>query len=179
MIKIDVDVVDNDIPLLIGRPTMTEAGNGACDPVTEGWGMIDQEFLVEVEKEVNKGKLWILHLVDEATRYTAAAVIDTKRTEVVVEKIFKIWLAYFGTPKKMHSDNGGEFSSHVMREMHEKLILRQEHNFAFSDTSKLPALDSRINSDVVRENLNAMHKARESYIKAESSEKIMRALKRM
>eukprot|EP00794_Sanderia_malayensis_P006732 gene6732-7490_t len=68
MMKIDVDVVDNDIPLLIGRPTMTKLGMvvdkritsesmdkpklqcGAFDPVTEGWGCDYQEFLVEVEK---------------------------------------------------------------------------------------------------------------------------------
>eukprot|EP00794_Sanderia_malayensis_P000757 gene757-45_t len=167
MIKIDVAVVDNDIPLLIGRPTMTKLGmvvdtknhqglfgttkqekrnkavklHGQFAHVSKEhliWllkdgGCGDQEFLVEVEKdvmsansEVNKGKLWILYLVDEATRYTAPEVIGSKRTEVVMEKIFKIWLTYFGTPKKMHSDNGGEFSSHVMREMHEKLILRQD-----------------------------------------------------
>ena len=71
-------------------------------------------------KEVAKGKVWLLHLVDEATRYTAAAVINSKKTEIVVEKIIQIWFAYFGAPKKMHSDNGGEFSSEVMRDLHEK-----------------------------------------------------------
>ena len=40
--------------------------------------------------------------MDEATKYTAAAVIHTKRKSVVVEKIFQIWFAYFGAPKKMH-----------------------------------------------------------------------------
>lgn len=71
-------------------------------------------------KEVVKGKVWILHLVDEATRYTAASIIETKKTDVVVERIAQIWFAYFGSPKKMHNDNGGEFSSEVMRDLHEK-----------------------------------------------------------
>eukprot|EP00794_Sanderia_malayensis_P021304 gene21304-23381_t len=59
-----------------------------------------------------------------------------------------------------------------------QLVLSRNITLPSVTTSKLPALDSRINSDVVRENLNAMHKARESYIKAESSEKIMRALRK-
>ena len=39
-----------------------------------------------------------------------------------------------------------------------------------------PALVSTTSSDIIRNNLNAIHKARENFIKAESSEKIRRAL---
>ena len=66
-------------------------------------------------------KMWILHLVDSATRYTAAALIRTKRKEVVMEKIMSMWIAYFGSPKKMHNDCGGEFCNDVLDEMHHKL----------------------------------------------------------
>lgn len=59
-------------------------------------------------KEVTKGKLWILHLGESATRYAAAALIQSKKRDVV-EKIFKIWLAYFWTPVKFHSPCGGKF----------------------------------------------------------------------
>ena len=59
-----------------------------------------------------------------------------------------------------------------------QLVLSRNITLPSVTTSKLPALDSRSNSDVVRDNLNAMHKARESYIKAESSERIMRALRK-
>ena len=70
-------------------------------------------------KEVVKGKCWILHLVDNCTRYTAAALISTKKKEVVVKKIFQIWLAYFGSPVKFHSDCGGEFENEVLKELAE------------------------------------------------------------
>ena len=40
-----------------------------------------------------------------------------------------------------------------------------------------PALNPAKNSNLVRENLNALHKARENFVKAESSERIRRALK--
>ena len=43
--------------------------------------------------------------------------------------------------------------------------------------SELPALENRTSSDIVRMNLNSMHRARENFIKAESSERIQRALR--
>lgn len=194
-------------------------------------------------KEVTKGKVWILHLIDEATRYTAAAVIYRKKTVVVVEKILQIWIAYFGAPEKMHSDNGGEFSSEVMRDMHNKfnietsttpgeapysngtvernnallyettmktkedekcsletalawavsaknslqnrsgfspnqLVLSRNGNFPSIDSNKIPAMEPNTSSDVVRENLNALHSARKNYIIAESSDRIKRAMRK-
>eukprot|EP00794_Sanderia_malayensis_P000758 gene758-46_t len=62
---------------------------------------------------------------------------------------------------------GKEFPSELFRILTKSVGFFKEHNFAFSD-----------NSGVVGENLNAMHKARESYNIAESSEKIMRALRK-
>ena len=66
-------------------------------------------------------KTWILHLIDSATRYTAATLIKTKKKEVVMERIMAIWIAYFGAPKKFHNDCGGEFCNEVLEEMHHKL----------------------------------------------------------
>jgi hypothetical protein len=68
-------------------------------------------------KEVIKGKLWILHLIDSATRYTAATLINTKKKDVVVYQICRIWLSYFGSPRKIHSDCGGEFVNSVFLEL--------------------------------------------------------------
>ena len=52
-------------------------------------------------------------MVDIVTSYTAAVIIDRKKKIIVVGRIFKIWLAFFGAPKKFHSDCGGEFVNHV------------------------------------------------------------------
>ena len=193
-------------------------------------------------KEIHKGKLWILHLVDNATRYTAATLITSKRKEVIVKKIFQIWLSYFGSPETFHSDCGGEFDNEVFREMSEtfgvkisttpgespfsngivergntmlyetmmktredskcsmetalawavcaknclqnvngyspnQLVLGRNVNLPSVAHDKLPALENPTSSDLVRENLNTMHKARENFIKSEASERIKRALK--
>ena len=63
----------------------------------------------------------ILHLIDNATRYSAAAVIPCKTKEVIIENIFKHWISIFGCPKKFLSDNGGEFNNELFRNMAELL----------------------------------------------------------
>ena len=60
-------------------------------------------------------------MVDHATRYSAAAIISSKQKEVIIDKIFKHWIAIFGTPNLFLSNNGGEFNNELFREMGEQL----------------------------------------------------------
>ena len=94
-------------------------------------------------KEIVKGKEWILHLEDMATCYTAAAIIHNKRKETITRKIFQIWLAYFGSPVKFHSDCGREFDNDVFREMNESFNI---------ETSMTPGESPYSNGKVERAN---------------------------
>ena len=67
-----------------------------------------------------KGKL-ILHLIDHATRLSAAIFVPSKHKEKIISAIFKIWISVFGPPSKYFSDNGGEFSNDDFNEMCESL----------------------------------------------------------
>ena len=60
---------------------------------------------------------WILHLIDHVSRYSAAALIKSKRKEVIIEHIFKIWISVSGPPSSYFSDNGGEFNNEEFCEM--------------------------------------------------------------
>ena len=44
-----------------------------------------------------------------------------KRKEVIIDKIFKHWIALFGTSNLFLSGNGGEFNNYVFREIGEQL----------------------------------------------------------
>ena len=72
-------------------------------------------------KEFHHNKIWILHMIDATTRYSAARLIKTKRKEEIIRNIFDMWIAYFGKPGRLMSDNGGKFSNDVYREASEKL----------------------------------------------------------
>ena len=193
-------------------------------------------------KEHIHNKSWILHLIDSATKYSAACLVPSKQKDVIVGSIHKIWFSYFGFPGKFLSDNGGEFSNDSFREMCEKLNIEstttaaespfsngivERHNLILAEamvktledvrcdpdvalawavcaknalqnnggfspnqlvfgrnintpsvlTDNPPALSSVTSSDIIRNNLNAMHSARKNYMAAEASEKIRRALR--
>ena len=72
-------------------------------------------------KEYVHNESWNFHIMYSATRYSAACLIRTKHQDEIVRNIYKMWIAYFGAPKKFLSDNGGEFSNDKYREMNEKL----------------------------------------------------------
>ena len=56
-------------------------------------------------------------------------------------------------------------------------VFGQNPNFPNVLTDSLPALEGVTCSQTIASNLNAMHKAREAFIQAESSKKIRRALR--
>ena len=58
-----------------------------------------------------------LHIIGHATRFSTAAVIRSKEKEDIIDKIFKHWVALFGCPRKVLSDNGGEFNNELFRDM--------------------------------------------------------------
>ena len=62
---------------------------------------------------------YILHMVDHATRYSAAAIVSSKQKKVI-DKIFKHWIAIFGTPNLFLSDKE-EFNNELFREMGKQL----------------------------------------------------------
>ena len=41
---------------------------------------------------------YIMHLLDHAARFSAAAIIYSKRKEVIIDKLFKHWIALLSTP---------------------------------------------------------------------------------
>ena len=67
------------------------------------------------------GKHQFLHLIDNSTPYSAAAIIKSKNEEVIVENIFTHWIAVFGCPKTFLSDNGGELNNSLFHDMAELL----------------------------------------------------------
>ena len=63
----------------------------------------------------------ILHLIDHLSRFSAAAIVKSKKAEEIIEKFFEIWVQNFGPPKKFFCDNGGEFNNEQFREMCDRM----------------------------------------------------------
>ena len=189
-----------------------------------------------------KDKVYFLHIIDHATRFSAASVIYSKKKEVVLREFFRIWIAIFGYPHKLLVDNGGEFVNEDIINMCENLninmkttpaesawsnglcekyngvigeavkkvqeevkcsvevalawcvnaknslhtvhgfspyqmVFGRNPNLPFALNNKPPALEGIASSEIIRSNLNALHKSRQEFIRMESCDKVRRALK--
>ena len=51
---------------------------------------------------------WVLHCIDYVTRFSAAHTVRNKSADEIIEKFLLIWIAVFGPPQKVLSDNGCE-----------------------------------------------------------------------
>ena len=67
---------------------------------------------------------YFLVMVDLFTRYCSAVVINNKKPETVMNNFIKSWISVFGPPRKILTDNGGEFNNKIMREMGENFNIR-------------------------------------------------------
>ena len=201
---------------------------------------LNQVVCMDLKEHIHN-ESWILHLIDSATRYSAASLVFSKRQDEIIRNVYLMWISYFGAPLKFLSDNGGEFSNDQYREMNEKLNIEtcttageapfsngivERHNQilgeAFSKTlddvkcepkialawavsaknslqnfggfspnqlvfgfnpnlpsvlhDKLPAMEVS-SSDLLRQNMEAIHSSRKHFVMAESSDKIRKALR--
>ena len=58
-----------------------------------------------------------------------------------------------------------------------ELVFERNPNYPSNFYNQLPALEGKISSQIVAENLNAMHSARKEFIKNESFENLRRAMR--
>ena len=86
--------------------------------------------LITYEKGV-----WILHLTDLLSRYSVACVRRSKKQDVMVDAIMKIWISYFGQPRWFLADNGGEFLNEEYKEMFEMFNIEEAKTVAESPWS--------------------------------------------
>ena len=61
-------------------------------------------------------------MIDQFSKYINVAIIKNKSP--TLKAFIKIWLSIFGAPKKLFSDNGGEFISDKFYEMREKFRIK-------------------------------------------------------
>jgi transposase InsO family protein len=95
----------------------------------------DYNETVAVDLHQLDGSLWYLHIIDEFSRFSAACIIDTKRSSVIVDKFIQCWIGVHGAPKRLYSDNGGEFNNGEFRDMAENFNIEVRTTPAFSPWS--------------------------------------------
>jgi hypothetical protein len=72
---------------------------------------------VAMDLKIWQNGVYFLVLVDIATRFCSAVVINDKCANTIVRALFVNWIKIFGAPRQFMSDNGGEFNNEVMRSL--------------------------------------------------------------
>ena len=90
---------------------------------------------VAIDLKTVNGQVTFLHMIDCATRYSVAKLVPNKRKETIIEAICTSWIAPFWPPKRLMSDNGGEFSNADMVELCERFDVELQHSAAESPFS--------------------------------------------
>ena len=70
------------------------------------------------------GDVYLLHMIDSATRLSAGAVIRRKKPEIIIRELFNHWISIYGTPGSLLSDNGREFNNKELLELGEKCNIK-------------------------------------------------------
>ena len=81
------------------------------------------------------GNKYMLHFIDHFTRYSQAIVINNKEAQTIVNGTIRSWVAIFGPPKSVLSDNGKEFDNEKYKELCEKLNITVTYTAAESPWS--------------------------------------------
>lgn len=85
--------------------------------------------------ELENGRVWYLHIIDEFTRFSAGCIVRTKCSSEFVKKFMEIWICVHGAPKRLYSDNGREFNSNEVRDMCENFNIENKTTPGYSPWS--------------------------------------------
>lgn len=71
----------------------------------------------------SRGYRYILTIIDLSTRYPEAIPLKGITTEEVAEALFSVYCR-MGTPERIHTDRGSQFTSELMAEVNKMLLIR-------------------------------------------------------
>ena len=75
---------------------------------------------------------YIMHMIDAFTRFTQSCVLKKKEPNYVVENVLRHWISIFGTPGKIWTDCGGEFSNREIEDMSNNLGIEIKTTAAYA-----------------------------------------------
>ena len=95
----------------------------------------NQNFAMDLHQMAQEANKYYLHIIDTFTRFSVAILITNKRPETIITEFVENWCLQFGFPRKILTDNGGEFNNHHFRSMRENYGCDIKCSAAFSPWS--------------------------------------------
>ncbi|VDI64595.1 Hypothetical predicted protein [Mytilus galloprovincialis] len=151
--KIETEIVKADIPLLLSKASLKKAGT-VLDLKNDRAIMfnkpVELEFtssghycvnIVKKKPEIQNLPVNVeenvLNITDDMSTAgeTAGCIIKTKKGSEFVKKFLESWISIHGSPRRLYSDNGGEFNNDEVRDMAENFNIEVKTTAAYSPWS--------------------------------------------
>lgn len=97
---------------------------GSTPLIDEPFRRVAMDLVGPIEPATSKGNRFILTVMDYATRYPEAVALRRIDTQTVAEALVDIY-SRVGVPREVLTDNGGQFTSGLMKEVSRLLSIRQ------------------------------------------------------
>ena len=65
----------------------------------------------------SEGNQYIIVVQDYFTKWVIAEALPDKTTQGVADVLLNRWITHYGCPERLHSDQGGEFTSHLISDL--------------------------------------------------------------
>ena len=85
-------------------------------------------------KTLSTGHL-MFHAIDLFSRFSSTTIIADKNRETIINTLFRYWIAIFGRPNLILTDNGGEFVNNDFIQMSEQLEISVKTTAAYAPYS--------------------------------------------
>ncbi|XP_039900576.1 uncharacterized protein LOC120741662 [Simochromis diagramma] len=79
--------------------------------------------------------VWYLHIIDHFTRFSAGSIVKTKKAAEIVNSFIHTWISIHGAPRRLYTDNGGEFNNTDIRDMAENFNIEVKTTAGYSPWS--------------------------------------------
>ena len=106
------------------RGRVTKVPLGKVPLIEEPFQRVAMDLVGPIFPASERGKRFILTVMDYATRYPEAVALSNIDTETVAEALLEVY-SRVGIPREVLTDMGSQFTSSVMREVSRLLTIRQ------------------------------------------------------
>ncbi len=66
---------------------------------------------------MENGNRFILTMIDYYSKWVEAYALPNNKAETVADCIVNRWIAHYGIPIRIHSDNAPEFRGHIIKQL--------------------------------------------------------------